>query len=139
VCIKISERTFSKLGTSDEEYCCPSCTEARSNKETISWANIDGKDKILAEVTEIHKELISWKKNSLFVPTGRAGKAFLAALNRILQIFINLTKYEPIALHLVKILIPLLCFKSHQPRQSPRTETISDISKRNLLGGKKAS
>ena len=30
-CIKISQRAFSKLRTSDEDYCCPSCTEARSN------------------------------------------------------------------------------------------------------------
>ena len=110
-CINISDRAFNRLISSKEDYCCPSCTDARSNKDRISWANIDGKENILATVHQIHKELTSWGKNNFLVPRGKIGKLFLAELNRILQMFNNKTQYEPIALHLVQIYIPLMLQK----------------------------
>ena len=56
-CINISEKAFTKLTTSKEEYCCPSCTEARSNKYKMSWANIEGEENIMVTIDEIYKEI----------------------------------------------------------------------------------
>ena len=110
-CLKISKKAFQRLEKSDDEYCCPSCIEARSNKDRISWANIDGIENIMAKINAIHRELTTWKKNSFLVPRGKVGKAFLAELNRMFQLFNNKTQFEPIALHLVQIYIPLMLQK----------------------------
>ena len=110
-CLHISHKVFQRLLKSDDTYCCPSCVQAKSNKNQISWANIDGIENIIAKITDIHQELTKWKKNSFLVPRGKIGKAFLAELNRMFQLFNNKTVYEPIALHLVQIFIPLMLQK----------------------------
>ena len=62
-CINVSDRAFNQLITSKEDYCCPSCTDARSNKYRISWANIDGKENILATVHQIHRKSQNFRKS----------------------------------------------------------------------------
>ena len=110
-CLKISHKAFQRLQKSEDEYCCPSCTEAKSNKHRISWANIDGLENIMAKIIAVHQELTKWKPNIFLVPKGKVGKAFLAELNRLFQLFNNKSVYEPIALHLIQIFIPLMLQK----------------------------
>ena len=110
-CLKISKKAFQRLQKSDEDYCCPACTEARSNKNRISWSNIDGIENIMAKITAVHQELTTWRKNSFLISKGKVGKSLLAELNRMLQMFNNKTQYEPIALHLIQIFIPLMLQK----------------------------
>ena len=65
----------------------------------------------MIRINDIHQELTTWMKNNFLVPRGKIGKAFIAELNRILQMFNYKTKFEPIALHLVQIFIPLMLQK----------------------------
>ena len=110
-CIKVSKREFRDLQNNQEEYCCPTCSVTRSNKTRISWSDVDGLEEISRRIEMAHQELVKWNKNNFLVPRGKVGKTFITELNRLFQLFNNKTAWEPIAIHLIQIFVPLMLQK----------------------------
>ena len=63
------------------------------------------------KISEIYEEIIKWRKNLFLVPPGKSGTDFIKELTRLLQLFVDETKWMRLALARVHIFIPLMLQK----------------------------
>ena len=72
---------------------------------------MDGEECIQAEVVKAYKVITSWRKNIFLPPRGNAGTDFIKELTRLIDLFVNKTRWERLAIPLVHIFMPLMLQK----------------------------
>ena len=77
----------------------------------ISWGEMTGLGEVQIAVQGIHSKITTWQKNIFELPRGKAGKDFIAETTRLWQLFNNKTLWEPVAIHLLIIFLPLMLQK----------------------------
>ena len=61
-------------------------------------------------ISKTYSEIVTWDKNLMLAPQGKAGKDFINEISRLLSLFTLKSPWEPVALSLalVQIFIPLM-------------------------------
>ena len=109
-CLHMTEAIYEELQASTDPWYCMRCLAIKGNK--ISWGTMEGEETITATIAETYKEVTTWKKNLFLLPRGKAGTDFIVELTRLINLFINDTKWSRIALPLVHIFIPINATKT---------------------------
>ena len=66
-----------------------------------------------------YETIIGWKKNTFNLPRGKCGTDFVKELTRLINLFVDKTKWERLALPLVHVFVPLMLQKPSQ-KSKPR-------------------
>jgi hypothetical protein len=109
-CSKLSNIKFKQLSLSRDPWFCDNCSK-QNNHQTecpIVWGDYCGIDKIYKKVSCVLDEISSWTKNLFFLPWGKVGKDFIKEVSRLLDLFSLKTAWEPVALGLSMIFVPLM-------------------------------
>ena len=69
-------------------------------------------------VTFIYEQIVYWKKNLFFLPTGKAGKLFIDELTKLFNAWINDSPLKKIAMKTVTIMPSLLLQKPSKESKS---------------------
>ena len=77
----------------------------------MHWGDIKGQQPIKSTVMAIYDKVVTWIKNIMPVPRGESGEKFIAELSRLLDLFNNKTAWEPLAIHMFHIFIPMMLQK----------------------------
>jgi hypothetical protein len=75
------------------------------------WGNYENEGEIKVMIENVYTEVVSREKNLLVLPRSKAGKAFINEPSRLLSLFTLKFVWEPVALSLVHIFIPLMLQK----------------------------
>ena len=70
-------------------------------------------------ITSTYDVIVGWKKNIFRLPRGKCGDDFSKELARLINLFVNKTKWERLALPLVHIFIPIM-LQLPSPKSKPR-------------------
>ena len=62
-------------------------------------------------MVKAYKVITSWRKNIFLPPRGNAGTDFIKELTRLIDLFVNKTRWERLAIPLVHIFMPLMLQK----------------------------
>ena len=81
----MSKSEYKRLTKSEEDYICPNCVKLQSDGAALTWGDTTGCDQILQNIKCAYEEVVKWNNNIFTVPRGKAGKAFISELNRLLQ------------------------------------------------------
>ena len=99
----------------EEEWLCTNCREPISNENdataNICWGDMKGMESIKIKIQETFDEITTWQKNTFEVPRGNAGRDFISEMARLIQLFNNKTRWEPVAIHCLQIFMPLMLQK----------------------------
>ena len=99
-----------KSATSQEEdWFCTQCQVNTANQ--IRWGDLVGQDNIRITVNKIYDEITTWRKNLFLLPRGKAGTEFIKELTRLIELFVNETKWKNLSLTLMHIFIPIMLQK----------------------------
>ena len=111
-CVNMTPKNYRLLGLTRKKWFCSSCpADQVDDSPTLKWGDYEGTDSIRGKVGSVFKEIVTWRKNLFLVPLGKAGKDFIRELARLLELFTNKTKWEPLALNFIHIFIPLMLQK----------------------------
>ena len=108
-CLGISDEEYTALTSQEEEWFCFQCQVIRANK--IKWGDLVGEDNIRTTVNKIYDEITTWKKNLFMLPRGKSGSEFIKELTRLIELFVNDTKWKNLSLTLMHIFIPIMLQK----------------------------
>ena len=112
-CAGVNKRQYDVISRdSNVEWTCKKCKigGAMSNIR-VSWGDCNSEEEVNAVVDRIYKEIMTWTKNLMLLPRGKAGKDFIIELTRLINLFVHRTPWQNIAISLVHIFIPLLLQK----------------------------
>ena len=115
-CMRMNAAEYRTNLTSEEEWHCMNCRQVQPAENpdehiNISWGEMTGLGEVQIAVQGIHAKITTWQKNIFELPRGKAGKDFIAETTRLLQLFNNKTLWEPVAIHLLIIFLPLMLQK----------------------------
>ena len=85
---------------------------APTSAPNFRWGNVEG-DEFCSYIDRCHDEIVHWRRNLFKVPSGRAGKAFVSEITRLLRAFSDRSALESIALKATMVMPGLLLQKSH--------------------------
>ena len=111
-CVGVSKAEYEVLADSKDDWFCVGCKAIRANN--IKWGSMIGEDTVRSVIKGIYDEVTSWNKNLFLLPRGKAGSEFIKELTRLINLFVNDTKWKNLALTLVHIFIPLMLQKPAQ-------------------------
>ena len=87
---------------------CPTLPKFRaSNEPKFTWGTLSG-----AEMT-IDNAIVTWRRNVFLIPSGKAGKAFVVEIARLIRSYAEASTLESIALKAVVVMQALLLQKPH--------------------------
>ena len=92
-----------------EMYSLPSFSVAQ--EPNFMWAGVDG---VSFTVDSTYTEVTHWRRNVFKVPSGKAGKAFVAEMSRLIRAYAEGSTLETIALKCAMIMPALLLQKPHK-------------------------
>ena len=119
-CLHMNDEEFDDLSQPTAEWFCARCRLIKSNK--IKWGEHVGEESIQELIQTTYATIIGWKKNIFRLPRGNCGSDFIKELTRLINLFVNKTKWERLALSLVHIFIPLMLQKPSS-KSKPREHT----------------
>jgi len=105
-CAGVSKAVFKKLNTIT--WFCASCEKNNARYQNLKWGEMKNYNEIRYWLDSIYEKLVGWTKNIMEVPSGQSGKDFISKLTALLQLFNNKTKWEPLAIHMVIVFVPLM-------------------------------
>ena len=94
-----------------EMYSLPSFSVAQ--EPNFMWAGVDGVS-FTDAVDSTYTEVIHWRRNVFKVPSGKAGKAFVAEMSHLIRAYAEGSTLETIALKCAMIMPALLLQKPHK-------------------------
>ena len=74
----------------------------------VKWGTLESEEVITNEIDAAYKIICSWKKNFFLLPFGKAGKDFVKELTSLMNLFVNKTRWERLAIPLVHIFVPIM-------------------------------
>ena len=108
-CLYITDEEFSCLSESTDSWFCDHCKSVRANR--IKWGVLEGEETIRAEITRVYNIITSWRKNIFLPPRGKAGTDFIKELSRLIDLFVNKTRWKRLAIPLLHVFMPLMLQK----------------------------
>ena len=105
----MTNEEYITLNQSNEQWFCDHCKSVLTNR--VKWGKIQGEEAIYSEIQAAYREICSWKKNFFLLPRGKAATDFIKELTRLLNLFVNKTKWERLSLPLVHIFLPIMLQK----------------------------
>ena len=107
-CMNLTLKQYKLHAMSPNPWYCSNCPTAQIDDFSLHWGGIDGLANIQQKVKEFYSQIVEWKANMFMPPLGKVGKGFIKELTRLLELFTNKTPWEPVALHMLHIFIPLM-------------------------------
>ena len=77
---------------------------------TFLWNKVDG-NTFTNDLNQAYDRIVFWKKNMFLLPTGAAGKKFIAELTRLMYAWVNDTPMKNIALKAIHVMPALILQK----------------------------
>ena len=77
----------------------------------IEWGDMKGIQEIKHKIEATHQKIIVWQKNTFEPPRNSTGKDLIKELTRLINLYNSKTVWEPVALHLVTIFLPIMLQK----------------------------
>ena len=77
----------------------------------IEWGDMKGIQEIKYRIEATHRKIIVWQKNTFEPPRNSIGKDLIKELTRLINLYNSKTVWEPVALHLVTIFLPIMLQK----------------------------
>ena len=74
----------------------------------IEWGDMKGIQEIKYRIEATHRKIIVWQKNTFEPPRNSIGKDLIKELTRLINLYNSKTVLEPVALHLMTILLPIM-------------------------------
>ena len=112
-CLHITDEVHKEHMRHDTpSWLCARCLSIRSN--VLKWGNLEGETTIKNNLCEIYSEITGWHKNLFLVPRGSAGTEFIKELSKMINYFVNDTKWSRVAISMLHVFIPLLLQKPSQ-------------------------
>ena len=110
-CLHMPDEEFQQLTTNEEtvKWYCAWCRSIMSNN--IKWGQYEGEERIRQLIQTTYDTIIGWKKNLFSLPRGKCGTEFIKKLTELINLFVNKTKWQRVAISLVHIFIPLMLQK----------------------------
>ena len=78
----------------------------------------DERKKIRKSLDSAYQKIVKWKENYMQIPRGKAGKTLIAEVTRLIRLFNSSKRWEPVAIHMLQVLLPLILQKP-----SPKSKT----------------
>ena len=134
--------TLTELSQSNQKWQCCACRDTPANipslvtglqttsDERLRWGKVSLSE-FEEQLISCYKEIVKWKKNLFMLPSGRAGKEFLTEMKRLVDLFINKTSFNHVALNALMVFGPLLLQKPS--RSSKSSDHVKYLSKRLTL------
>ena len=141
-CVSMSCSTLTELSQSNQKWQCCACRDTPANipspvtglqttsDESLRWGKVSLTE-FEEQLISCYKEIVKWKKNLFMLPSGRAGKEFLTEMKRLVDLFINITSFNHVALNALMVFGPLLLQKPS--RSSKSSDHVKYLSKRLTL------
>ena len=110
-CLHMTDEEYVRLTASDEEvrWFCSWCQSIMSNN--IKWGEYEGEESIREIVQSTYNTIVGWKRNLFSLPRGKCGTDFIKKLTELINLFVEKTKWQRVALSLVHIFVPLMLQK----------------------------
>ena len=108
-CLHMTEERFEELNGTDESWFCVLCCAIKANK--IKWGEMEGEETIRKCISNTYIEITKWRKNLFLLPRGKAGSDFLEEKARLINLFVNNTKWARVSMAMENIFGPLLLQK----------------------------
>ena len=103
-CLKIPLKQYKLHAMSPKPWFCNNCPSQQQDDFSLKWGCYDGLVNILEKFQEIYSQY--------FLPPtvyiGKVGKDFIKELTRLICLLTNKTHWEPVALDMVHIFLPLM-------------------------------
>ena len=113
-CVGIGKRQYEYFNdiNNDDEWICQSCKSVSGIKPNkLTWGKFQSEEELNHVILSIQSEIIGWSKNLFLLPKGKAGRDFITELTRLINLFVNSTKWERFGLSLVHIFMPVMLQK----------------------------
>ena len=126
-CAKLTPRRFQQLRLYDRDWFCDACPSDLNDKsEQISWGEHHGLDKIKLIIKSAYQEISGWFKNLFFLPWGKTSRDFIAELTNLIELFNGKTPWEPVAIDMLHVFIPIML-------QKPSARSKSRVNSKYLM------
>ena len=120
-CVDLSKEEYRKI--SDKDWYCPSCVKQKpvgtfcipdfipcKDIKSAVWGNLKGND-ISAQIRNAYDKIVAWKKNLFKLPGGKCGKSFVSEVAHLIDLWVDKSTSESVALTAVHVFIPLMLQK----------------------------
>ena len=84
-------------GISSDANHLPPFQAAKSIPDTLTWGSFKGHE-IADKLNSLYLKTVNWKRNFFKLPTGTHGKSFVAEIARLIDLWVNKTALESVAL-----------------------------------------
>ena len=117
-CLHMSDEEFQSLDIDKSiQWFCARCRQIKANN--IKWGNHTGEENIRRLISSTYETIIEWRKNTFRLPRGKCGIDFIKELTRLINLFVDKTQWERLAIPLVHIFIPIM-LQLPSPKSKPR-------------------
>ena len=99
--------------------------------DRVRWGQYQGIEVIRRELEAVHMKITTWKNNFFQMPRNAAGKDAIKEATRLLQLFNNKTAWEPVAVHLLIVFLPLML--QRPAKNSKNSQNVEYLKKRLVL------
>ena len=96
-----------------------------ADPSSFRWEKLRG-DVFCAKIEAAYEEAVHWRRNIFSVPSGKAGKMFVAELTRLYDAYATSSAMECVALRAASVLCMLLLQKPHQKSKARDHTVLSD-------------
>ena len=108
-----------------EQWHCPSCVQScRLNSDSstlpafvhcrdigsVVWGELKGEE-VANEINKAYITVIKWKKNLFKLPGGKCGNSFVSEIGNLIDLWVDKSKSESIALTALHVFVPLMLQK----------------------------
>ena len=83
-----------------------------SNEPKFTWGTLSGAEMAI-EIENAYHKIVTWRRNVFLIPSGKAGKAFVVEIARLIRSYAEASTLESIALKAVVVMQALLLQKPH--------------------------
>jgi hypothetical protein len=101
--------------------------EAKPIPPTVMWGNFKGPN-IALKLEAMYDRTVKWKPNFFKLPTGEKGKAFVAEMIRLIDMWTNKTSMESVSLLALQVIAPIMLQKPS--RKSKNKDHIKYLGER---------
>ena len=86
-------------------------SQTQQPTSSVEWGDMKGLLEIKLNIEAVQEKITKWQKNFFELPRNSVGKDLIKKLTRLFQLYNNKTVWEPIALHLITIFLPIMLQK----------------------------
>ena len=98
-CAKVSIKQYDVIGKESTEWICLKCKKTgKMDRSKFTWGEMDSEEAITGMINRVYAEIITWDKNLMRLPRGKAGKDFIIELTRLFTMFTPDSVWEKVSL-----------------------------------------